>query len=184
MKNWIQALLVITLLALLAGCTEEGAVILEEDTTEAAAPTTEEVVESEEELSTEEILDIAVYNEEFDLYMVNVGDAIGEAAELTHQGGLDISLMTDEQWISEMIVQLSIINSENEKVGTFTVPEGREELDRLWILVAEELSLYVQKLASGIDNLDGAQIEASTRHMDNASSYMGEMITEMDLLAE
>lgn len=107
-------------------------------------------------------------------------EAFRDVNEYVQQVSNDTSLLLDNDWKTKIGVALGLLNFRADEMAKLEPSPKYVPLMPIIIKLADETHLFTAALANFIDNLDNSLIEKANQHLNNITTLMQEVTTEMD----
>ncbi len=98
-----------------------------------------------------------------------------QRVSLASRGGTDPTLILDEDWIVAMGTNLGASMSIAADIATLDAPESLAHIHELSLPMTRKIEEGARRIADGIDNLDGAEIESGTEQLNAGENILVEM---------
>lgn len=117
---------------------------------------------------------------EFDNFAIEYAGEMEEVfydiADLSAMAGENPFVMTQDSWITQMAMNLYIMEENNKKVRAYQdVPESRKDVYAEWLLATEQFEDYIVNMTNGVDNLDPTAINQAAQNMTQGSAHIQNM---------
>lgn len=123
----------------------------------------------------------------FDALQDELDTTIGASEELSAlfgEAGRDPTVIFDDTWKLEMVVQLVTLQMLEENAATMSPSPRQQHIHDLWLEITALTTRYVDDVIVGLDNIDPGRLEQGTNRIVYASLLVQDLTRAIELFGE
>jgi hypothetical protein len=109
--------------------------------------------------------------------------AIGSLSNLLSEAGDDTSLLFDDNWKAEVVVDLVLMKLTSDEILKYGTPPSKfASIHSDFQVIAREANSAADNIASGIDNFDADAIDRGTANLETITTYANRILSKLQAI--